>query len=53
MELKMPKLPKVQKQPKVTSASVGTPKKGKRMANVIEVVLIPSKMTSSAAPKFL
>jgi hypothetical protein len=36
---------------KATSAPVGTPKKGKRMANVLEVVLRPSKMTPSAVSK--
>jgi hypothetical protein len=51
MELKMPELPKVQEQPKATSVPVGTPNKGKRMANVLEVVLRPSKVATPAPPK--
>jgi hypothetical protein len=35
MEPKMPELPKVQEQPKVTSALTKTTKKGKRMANML------------------
>jgi hypothetical protein len=37
--------------PKATSAPVRTPKKGKRMANVLEAVMRPSKMTPSVVPK--
>jgi hypothetical protein len=57
MELKMPKLLKVQEQMEVqeqlkaTSAPAGTPKKGKRMANVLEVVLRPMKIASPAPPR--
>jgi hypothetical protein len=57
MELKMPKLLKVQEQmevqeqPKATSAPAGTPKKGKRMANVLEAVLRPMKIASPAPPR--
>jgi hypothetical protein len=36
---------------KVTSAPEGTPKKGKRMTNVLEAVMRPLKMTPSTAPK--
>ena len=46
----MPELPKVQKHPD-NICPAGTPKKGKRMANVLEVVLRPSKMTPSVALK--
>jgi hypothetical protein len=31
---------------RITSASVATPKKGRRMANVLDVVLRPSKMAT-------
>jgi hypothetical protein len=47
----MPELSKVQEQPKATSAPAGTPKKGKRMANVLEVVLRPSKVATHALSK--
>ena len=30
---------------------IGTPRKGKRMANVLEAILRPTKMVSPAAPK--
>jgi hypothetical protein len=50
MEPKMPELPKVQKQPD-NICPAGTPRKGKRMANVLEAVLRPSKMTPSVALK--
>jgi hypothetical protein len=51
MEPKMLEFLKVQKQPEATSAPAGTPKKGKRMTNVLEVILRPSKMTPSVVPK--
>jgi hypothetical protein len=51
MEPKMPELLKVQEEPKTTYVSAGTPKKGKRMANVLEVVLRPSKVAMPAPPK--
>jgi hypothetical protein len=47
----MPELPKVQEQPKATSVSVGTRKKGKRMANVLEAILSPSKVATPVLPK--
>jgi hypothetical protein len=40
-----------QEQPKLTSAAIGTPRKGKRMANVLKVVLKPTKMASPKALK--
>ena len=45
---KMSDLPKVQEQTKTTPISVGTPKKGKRMANVLDIVLRPSKVATPA-----
>jgi hypothetical protein len=38
-------------QPKPTSATIGTPQKGKRMANVLKAILKPAKMASPAALK--
>jgi hypothetical protein len=58
-ESKMPEHPKMQdqpkmlEQPKVESALAGTPRKGKRMANVLQAVLMPMKMASHAAPKII
>jgi hypothetical protein len=43
--------PKVQEQPKLTSAIIGTHRKGKRMANVLKVVLRLAKMASPITPK--
>jgi hypothetical protein len=43
--------PKVQEQPKLTSTATGTPRKGKRMANVLKAVLRPAKMASPVTPK--
>jgi hypothetical protein len=51
MEPKMPELLKVQEQSKVTSALVETPKKGKRMANVLEAIMRPMKIVSLVPPK--
>jgi hypothetical protein len=48
---KMSDLPKVQEQTKTTPISVGTPKKGKRMANVLDIVLSPSKVVTPAPSK--
>jgi hypothetical protein len=42
---------KVQDQPKIMTGLIGTPRKGKRMANVLEDILRPTKMVSPAAPK--
>jgi hypothetical protein len=47
----MQEQPKVHEQPKVESAPAGTPRKEKRMANVLKLVLRPAKMASPAAPK--
>jgi hypothetical protein len=47
----MPELPKVQEHPKATFVPAGTPKKEKRMANVFEAVLRPSKVATPALPK--
>jgi hypothetical protein len=47
----MPDLPKIQKQTKTTHVPVGTLKKGKRMANVLDVVLRPSKVVMPAPSK--
>jgi hypothetical protein len=43
--------PKVLEQPKLISATIGIPQKGKSMANVLKVVLRPAKMTLPATPK--
>jgi hypothetical protein len=51
MEPDMPEFPRVQEQPKVTSAPAGTPKKGKRMANMLEAILMPLKIASPAPLK--
>jgi hypothetical protein len=40
-----------QDQPKLEIVATGTPQKGKRMANVLKVVLRPAKMASPVAPK--
>ena len=48
---KMQEQSKVQKRSKVASAPARTPRKGKRMANVLKVVLRPVKMASPTAPK--
>jgi hypothetical protein len=42
---------KVQDQSKAISSPAGTPRRGKRMTNVLEVVLRPAKMVPPAAPK--
>jgi hypothetical protein len=57
MEPKTPELLKVQEQmgvqeqSKVTSALAETPKKGKRMANVLEAIMRPMKIVSLVPPK--
>jgi hypothetical protein len=51
MEPKMLELSKVQEQPKATSVPTGTPKKGNRMAYVLEVVLRPSNAALRAPSK--
>jgi hypothetical protein len=48
---KAQELPKALAQPQITTAPAGTPKRGRRMANVLEVVLRPLKMVSPAPPK--
>jgi hypothetical protein len=48
---KVQELPKVQALSKIATAPVITPRKGKRMANVLEAVLRPSKVTTPAPPK--
>jgi hypothetical protein len=40
--------PMVQELSRIASALAGTPKKGRRMANVLDVVLRPSKIATSA-----
>jgi hypothetical protein len=49
-QLKVQELPKAPVQPQITIAPVGTPK-GRRMTNVLEAILRPSKMASPAPPK--
>ena len=44
-------LPKVQEQSKKTPIPARTPKKGKRMANVLDVVLRSLKAATPALPK--
>jgi hypothetical protein len=51
MEPKMPDLLKVQEQPKTMSIPAGTPKKGKRMANMLDAILRPSKVATPAPSK--
>jgi hypothetical protein len=51
MEPKMPDLPNVQEQTKTTPVPAGTPKKEKRMANVLDAVLTPSKAATPTLPK--
>jgi hypothetical protein len=48
---KIEEQPKMQDQPQMVSAPAGTPRKGKRMANVLEAVLRPTKMAPSTTPK--
>jgi hypothetical protein len=48
---KVQELPKAQMQPHITTAPAGNPKKGRRMANMLEAVLGPSKMATLAPPK--
>jgi hypothetical protein len=48
---KVPDLSKVQEQTKTTPIPAGNPKKGKRMANVLDAVLRPSKAATPALPK--
>ena len=48
---KVPDLPKLQEQTRTTPVLAGTFKKGKRMPNVLDVVLRPSKAITSAPPK--
>jgi hypothetical protein len=48
---KMQEHPKVHEQSKVESATVGTPRKEKRMTNVLKAVLRPAKMASLVVPK--
>jgi hypothetical protein len=38
----------VQELSRIVSTSVATPKKGRRMANILNIVLRPSKMATSA-----
>jgi hypothetical protein len=51
METKMPDLPKIQEQPKTTIVPAGTPKKGKRMANMLDAVLRPTKVATPTPTK--
>jgi hypothetical protein len=57
IRLKLPDQPKVQELPKapakpqISTAPTGTPKRGRRMANVLEVVLRPSKVVTPSATK--
>lgn len=51
MEPKMPT--SVGDQQKLTTIVTGTPSKGKRMANILMVVLNPSKVDSSVVPKII
>jgi hypothetical protein len=48
---KVQELPKAQALSHIATAPVGTPGKGKRMANVLEAILRPSKMATPAPPK--
>jgi hypothetical protein len=48
---KVQELPKAPAQPQITTALAGMPKKGRRMANVLEAVLRPSKMATPAPSK--
>jgi hypothetical protein len=51
MEPKVSDLTKVQEQPKTIPIPAGTPKKEKRMANMLDAVLQPSKVATPAASK--
>jgi hypothetical protein len=51
METKVQECSKAQEQPKMVSTPAETPRKGKRMTNVLKVVLRPTKMVPPAAPK--
>ena len=48
---KVPELSKAQSLSQIATALVGTPRKEKKMANVLEAILRPSKMATSAPPK--
>jgi hypothetical protein len=49
--LKMLDLPKIQEQTETMLVQAGTPKKGKRMANVLDTVLRPSKVATPTPSK--
>jgi hypothetical protein len=57
IHLELPDQPKVQElskapvKPQITSALAGTPKRGKRMANMLEAVLRPSKVVTPSSTK--
>jgi hypothetical protein len=48
---KVQEIPKAQAQSQIATAPAGTPRKGKRMANVLEAILRPSKMATLATSK--
>lgn len=45
--------PKVEPQLKLKTIVGGTPKKGKRMANVLKAVLKPAKVATPIVPKII
>ena len=51
METKAEECSKIEEQPKMVFAPKGSPRKEKRMANVLEAVLRPTKMAPSTTPK--
>lgn len=51
LEPKLEAQPKPEAHPKPKSSSDGTPQKGKRMTNILKVVLKPTKVLLPAAPK--
>jgi hypothetical protein len=48
---KVQELPKAPAKPQIITVPAGTPKRGRRMANVLEAVLKPSKVVTPSATK--